>query len=95
MSTLKEVQYIAADHCYIFECPHCNFPVQVSEHGVKCGIFRHATMKSTGKQINPHAPQDHCDRLLAQDLVYGCTKPFKLFRGPNGAVSHADKCAYI
>jgi len=46
---------------------HCNPPVQVADH---------STMKSTGMQINPRAPQDHCDR---QGLVYGCTLPFKLF----------------
>lgn len=90
MSTRKEVQYIDADHCYVFDCPHCGIPVQVAENEVNCQIFVHGIMRSTGLQVNPHAPKEHCDRLIKQDLVYGCCKPFKLFRGQSGAVEYAD-----
>jgi hypothetical protein len=90
MSTRKEVQYVAADHCYVFECPHCELPVQVAENEINCQIFVHGIMKNTGSQVNPHATKEHCDRLIEQDLVHGCCKPFKIFRGMSGAVEYAN-----
>lgn len=95
MSARKEVQHITKDHCYIFACPHCELPVQVLENEVNCQIFRHGVMKSTNSQVNPHASKEHCDRLVEQDLVYGCCKPFKLIRGQNGVVEYAECCDYI
>lgn len=90
MSTRKEVHYIIPDQCYIFECPHCELPVQVAKNEVNCHIFVHGSMRSTGEQVNPHSTKEHCDRLIAQDLIYGCCKPFKLFRGQNGDVEYVD-----
>lgn len=96
MSTIqKKVEYDSDSKCYIFECPHCNLAIQVLEGEVNCQIFRHGTMKSTGVQINPHAPKEHCDRLVAAELIFGCAKPFKIFRGKDGVIEYAEACAYI
>lgn len=95
MTTKTEVEYIEADKCYVFKCPHCESYTQVLENQVNCQIFRHGYMKSNGMQVNPHAPKEHCDRLIEQGLVYGCCKPFRLFRGKTGAVEYADVCDYI
>jgi hypothetical protein len=95
MSTQKPVLYIAEDHCYVFECPHCEVLTQVAENEVNCQIFRHGTLKRTGIQVNPHASKAHCARLIKQDLVHGCCLPFKLFRGGFGGIEYADKCEYI
>lgn len=94
MSIPKDVLYVAEDHCYVFECPHCDLSIQVPENQINCQIFVHGTMKRTGCQINPHASQEHCDRLVAKKLVYGCAKPFKLFRSPNGSIAYAQKYVY-
>ena len=91
----KKVRYIDIEHCYIFECPHCEMLIQVAENEVNCQIFRHAIMKSTGQQVNPHASKEYCKSLISQNLVYGCCKPFKLFRGQNGTIEYSDKCDYI
>lgn len=91
----KQVEYIPQDKCYIFQCPHCDCFTQVSENEVNCQIFRHGTIKNTGIQVNPHASKEHCDRLVSQNLVFGCCKPFKLFRGMSGFVEYVEKCDYI
>lgn len=93
--TTKQVKYIQEDNSYIFNCPNCDLLIQVPENEVNCKIFRHGIMKTSGQQVNPHAPKDHCDRLVQQNLVYGCCKPFRLFRGINGIIEYADICEYI
>ena len=93
--TQKPVTYIPIDNTYIFECPHCNSPVQVLKNQVKCKIFRHAIYKNTGKQIGPHLPKKKCDNLIKRDLVYGCAKPFQLYENKNGDITHAEICNYI
>ena len=45
--TKKSVQWIAADNCYIFECPTCSVPIQVEGNQVNCRIFRHGQLKNT------------------------------------------------
>lgn len=89
----KEVIYVPEDSMYVFECPHCNLLVQVKEKDLRCKIFRHAVYKANNKPIKPHAPQAECERLLAQDLVYGCAKPFRLVT--TGKVLRAEICGYI
>ena len=147
-SNQNEAQYVAADDCYVFNCPHCENPVQVRRNQVNCQIFRHGQMKNTydlrlladdtvtrrvplvdishesafiapgtivqvrrtregelepasvlkvneGQQVNSHAPQAHCDRLVANSLIWGCGKPFRLFFDGNGMVTHVAKCGYV
>jgi hypothetical protein len=37
----------------IITCPHCQLLVEIEE--INCAIFRHAVLKKTNKQINPHS----------------------------------------
>lgn len=48
-----------------------------------------------GQQIPPHASKRTCDELVAQGLIWGCGKPFKLIRGASGRVETAKICDYI
>ena len=57
-------------------CPHCNDPIIIEK--LNCGIFRHGVIKETGKQMEPHSVKLVCDELKAQDLIYGCGKPFRI-----------------
>lgn len=57
----------------MLKCPHCQGAIEII--ALNCGIFRHAVYKD-GRQFNPHAPKEECDSQL--DLVYGCTKPFRV-----------------
>jgi hypothetical protein len=51
---------------------------------VNCGIFRHGVYIENNKQINPHAKKELCEKLVAEKLIFGCGKPFKLkFNGEN------------
>ncbi len=67
-------------------CPHCNGEIIIIE--LNCKIFRHACFKD-GKQLNPHASKEECDRVINEGLVYGCAKPFQIINGK------AVKCDYI
>lgn len=63
------------DDFYLFPCPHCGIVVMVFKNEKNCGIFRCAIHKNN-EIINPHASKEECEKLKANDLIYGCGKPF-------------------
>lgn len=75
-------------------CPHCYCMVEIPPRQLNCAIFRHAIYKDTLKQLDPHAPRDVCDRLVAHDLIYGCGKPFRVVMSGGGEWT-AQVCDYI
>lgn len=77
------------ENTYYFACPHCEMICQVPRELIQCKIFRHAVYKKNMKFVNPHASKDECERWLKDDIVYGCTKPFR-FDGTT-----VEKCDYI
>jgi len=79
------------DNNKVITCPHCNNFVFIEE--LNCCIFRHAVMKSTNQQIDPHSSKEVCDRLLSQNLIFGCGKPFKIIK--DGDKLHVEICDYI
>lgn len=52
-------------------------------------------MKSNKQQVNPHASKEECDVLIEKNLVYGCCKPFRIYRGNSGDYEYVDVCDYI
>lgn len=83
------VIYNTEDDCYYFKCPHCDMLISVKRNDIACGIFRHGSYKSNGKQLPPHLPKKDCDHLSDNNLIYGCGKPFR-FDGKQVSV-----CDYI
>ena len=63
---------------YFFNCPHCFSEIIVQQNELNCRIFRHAVMKNTYRQVNPHLSKIECDKLLTEDKVIGCCKPFEI-----------------
>lgn len=61
---------------FIVTCPHCVQSIEVLE--VNCRIFRCGILKSNYTQINPHLSKVECDKLVNDDLIFGCGKPFEL-----------------
>lgn len=59
----------------IVNCPHCNEYIEI--HAINCNVFRHAMYKN-GDLFNQHAPKDLCEKVVKENLVYGCAKPFKI-----------------
>jgi hypothetical protein len=57
-------------------CPHCACEIWIEE--LNCRIFRHAVYISNMEPIPPHSSQLECERLVAESLVYGCAKPFRI-----------------
>ena len=76
---------------FVVTCPHCGLQVQVLRNEVCCTIFRHAALKDTLAQINPHTSKEECDRLTAAGAIVGCGKPFKM--DMMRMLTHA--CGYI
>lgn len=68
-------------------CPHCGGLIEITE--LNCKIFRHAIFKNGGIQLNPHASKEECDKVIKDNLVYGCAKPFEIIN------EKAVKCEYI
>tara|TARA_B100001093_G_C26637092_1_gene931451 strand:- start:736 stop:981 length:246 start_codon:yes stop_codon:yes gene_type:complete len=77
----------------ILKCPHCNDYVLIYKKEFNCKIFRHAYYRDSYKQIDPHMKKDICIKLLKEDLIYGCGKPFKLIEHNNEYI--LEKCDYI
>ena len=76
------------------ECPHCHGWILVAPAELNCCIFRHAVYAATLQPLNPHAPKDTCDALLAAGVLLGCARPFKVAQTPEG--THvAEACEYI
>jgi hypothetical protein len=75
----------------ILECPHCKEFVIIEK--LNCGIFRHGIIKTTGKQMDPHAPKEMCDNFLKNKIIYGCGKPFQIIQ--TGEKFEIVICDYI
>jgi len=75
----------------IVKCPNCNEIIIIEQ--LNCCIFRHAIMKNTGIQIDPHSSKEVCDKLLNDKLIFGCGNPFKIII--NGEKITVEKCGYI
>ena len=48
----------------IIKCPHCDSEILIEEKDINCGIFVHAVMKKSGKQVNPHSSQTLLNKLI-------------------------------
>jgi len=60
----------------IVTCPNCGDFIEILQ--INCAIFRHGVFKKTNTQINPHETKENCDLYKNMDLIYGCSKPFKI-----------------
>jgi len=58
-------------------CPHCGGWFRVKSTEVNCTIFRHAVRRDNFEMIPPHSSQETCERLVAEEQVYGCGKPIR------------------
>jgi len=68
-------RFLADDH--EIECPHCGGMLLIRASDINCTIFRHGVWKHTNEPIGPHTSKGECDRLVAEDLIRGCGRPFK------------------
>ena len=85
---------IVGNTCLIFHCPHCKMLVEVLKIQTNCCIFRHGVYKRNGQQLAPHAKKVECERLVQDQLIYGCGKPFQLIKTAKGITSVVE-CDYI
>ena len=60
----------------VITCPHCGGGVFVEQ--INCGIFRHASLKANLSQVNHHMGKEELDKLIEDDIIWGCGKPFKV-----------------
>ena len=77
----------------IFVCPHCYRNFMIYDNELNCGIFRHAIYKNNYQQVDPHMSKEKCDQLIANDEVYGCAKPFRIYLENNNYF--IEICDYI
>jgi len=93
----KEIVFDYDSKAFIFECPHCNGIIEVKKTQIASKVCRHAVLKSTGKPINPHAPKEECLKLVEDDLIWGCGKPFRFIKDKTKSTgwSHVETCEYI
>jgi hypothetical protein len=83
---------MSSENIITLKCPNCDAFFEVKEKEINCKIFRHASLKSNHEPINPHASKKKCEQLVKKGLVYGCAKPFELYK--EGDTWKARKCEY-
>lgn len=76
-----------------FNCPHCNILCNVQYRNMRCKIFRCGVYKKNNKSIKPHGTKEYCDYLVNNNLIYGCSKPFRIIY--NNKIYTIEICDYI
>lgn len=66
-----------------FKCPHCLLDIHVMRNELNCCIFRHGVYKNSYKQVDPHLNKEMCDKLVKDNMVIGCCKPFEVINKNN------------
>lgn len=75
-------------------CPHCGVGICVT--ALNCKIFRCGVYKNTMRQIGPHMSKIKCDELVANDSIYGCSKPFQVIKNKEKEGEYVTRiCDYI
>lgn len=77
----------------VLQCPHCDTPFLVAAGN--CLIFRHGVYKDTGMQVSPHASKEMCERLIRDDLIYGCGMPVKAVYDYEKKEWSSAKCGWV
>ena len=94
--TRRELTHIQDENAFIFLCPHCDGTIVVQQAEINCQIFRHGILKDTGNQVNPHSSKQECEHLYQNNLIYGCGKPFRVYRDNESSTwNYVDICDYI
>ena len=94
LGIFQRVVYFIFFHLHILmivNCPHCSHSIEILE--INCAIFRHGIFKDSYTQIDPHLCKDECEKLIKNNKIYGCGKPFKLIKENNTYI--AVICEYI
>jgi len=76
------LEYDNDQKTYYFNCPHCEKMIAVQKKDIRCTRFCHGNMKIDNKPISPYTTKLESEKLLENDLIYGCGKPF-IFDGKN------------
>lgn len=76
----------------VVSCPHCQSPILIEQ--LNCKIFRHGIFITNGQQMNPHETKEVCEYFVANKMIYGCGKPFRIISAINGSLV-AIVCGYI
>jgi hypothetical protein len=81
------------DDFIIVECPTCGGTILIYKNELNCRIFRHAVYKNNLQNINPHASKVECDKLVQENRIHGCARPFQVTISNN--IFTAVLCDYI
>ena len=60
----------------LFNCPYCRIIIEITEYNckiIRCGIY-----KRDFQQIPPHLNEEECNKLVDNNLIYGCSKPSRI-----------------
>ena len=81
-------------------CPHCDILIEVLELNCcifRCGIYKKQNQGSAPPfeyiQIPPHSTKEECDRLIKNNEIYGCGKPFRIIVASSGYI--VEICDYL
>jgi hypothetical protein len=66
------------DSFHLLICPHCTGCIIVHHAELNCRIFRHGVYRHSHQPIPPHASKEECERLVAENVIEGCGKPFRV-----------------
>jgi hypothetical protein len=56
-------------------------------------ILRHGNYINNMQPIHPHLNKNDCDKLVDNNLIYGCGKPLRIIKDNNAFI--VEICDYI
>lgn len=75
-------------------CPNCDIMIEIVE--LNCHIFRCGIYKINYIQIPAHSTREECDRLIKNNEIYGCGKPFRIIPSSSAKPRYIiETCDYI
>ena len=85
------------DDYIVVECPYCFMKILILKKDFNCKIFRHGVYKKNSKQIDPHMKKKDCVKLVKENKIYGCGKPYKLqvIKSEEKELYFTEICGYV
>ena len=78
-------------------CPHCSTTIDPTDLNCKiyrCGVYK-ISSNNNESNINPHLSKIECDKLVENDLIWGCSKPFRIIGVKDEFFYEVEICDYI
>ncbi len=74
-----QVKLDSGEDVIIYDCPYCQGNIITYLSEINCRIFRHGFDIITNQQMNPHASESECKKILEENKnMQGCGGQYEI-----------------